>query len=63
MVKSGFGIGLLQKTMIEKDLADGTLELVDCIYNTRPILYKNYLAYFKRKKKELQPLVEFLLET
>lgn len=63
LVKSGFGIGLLQKTMIEKDLADGTLELVDCIYNTRPILYKNYLAYFKRKKKELQPLVDFLLET
>lgn len=62
LVKSGLGIGLLQSTIIEKELADGTLEMIDCTYNKHPILYKNYLVYFKRKKQTLAPLIDSLLE-
>jgi DNA-binding transcriptional LysR family regulator len=62
LVKSGMGIGLLQSTIIEPELAAGTLEMIDCSYNSHPILYKNYLAYFKRKKQALAPLIDSLLE-
>lgn len=62
LVKSGMGIGLLQSTIIEEELKNGTLEMIDCTYNTHPILYKNYLAYFKRKKQMLAPLIDSLLE-
>lgn len=61
LVKAGMGIGLLQSTIIEEELKAGTLEMVDCTYNTHPILYKNYLAYFKRKKQTLAPLIDSLL--
>ena len=61
LVKSGLGIGLLQSTIIEPELASGTLEIIDCAYNEHPILYKNYLAYFKRKKQALEPLIDMLL--
>ncbi len=62
LVKSGMGIGLLQSTIIQEELAAGTLEMIDCAYNTHPILYKNYLVYFKRKKQLLAPLIDSLLE-
>lgn len=61
LVKSGMGIGLLQSTIIEEELKNGTLEMIDCTYNSHPILYKNYLAYFKRKKQNLAPLIDSLL--
>ena len=62
LVKSGLGIGLLQRTIIEPELAAGTLEIIDCAYNEHPILYKNYIVYFKRKKQALAPLIDMLLE-
>ena len=61
LVKSGLGIGLLQRTIIEPELASGALEIIDCSYNEHPILYKNYLVYFKRKKQALTPLINLLL--
>ena len=61
LVKSGFGVGLIQSSILEPELAAGTLEIIDCAYNEHPVLYKNYLAYFKRKKQSLSPLIDLLL--
>ena len=61
LVKSGLGIGLLQSTIIEPELEAGTLEIIDCAYNEHPILYKNYLVYFKRNKQALAPLIDQLM--
>ena len=62
LVKSGLGVGLLQSTIIEPELKAGTLEIIDCAYNEHPILYKNYLVYFKRNKQALTPLIDKLLD-
>ena len=51
-----------QSAIIEPEIEAGTLEIIDCAYNEHPILYKNYLVYFKRKKQALMPLIDMLLE-
>ncbi|NLB55095.1 MAG: LysR family transcriptional regulator [Lentisphaerae bacterium] len=61
LVKRGYGVGLLQSNILTKEIASGTLEMVDCSYNNRPMPYKNYLAYFKREEQNLQPLIDRLL--
>lgn len=63
LVKSGMGIGLLQSSIVEDEIKKGTLELINCSYNEQPILYKNYLAFFKRKEQMLTPLIDSLLNT
>lgn len=62
LVKSSLGIGLVQKTIIEQELTDGTLVLLDCPYNDHPINYQNYLMYFKRKESTLSHLIDLLLD-
>lgn len=61
LVKSGLGIGLLQESIIEQEVKEGTLVLVDCPYNEHPLSYQNHLIFFKRKEQMLRPLIEMLL--
>jgi len=63
LVKQGFGVGLLQRTVAAKSLETGELVEVDCEYNQRPMLYKNYLLFNKRKKQMLNELIEMLLSS
>ncbi len=61
LVKSGLGIGLLQESIIEQELKEGSLVLVDCPYNEHPLSYQNYLIFFKRKEQMLRPFLDKLL--
>ena len=61
LVKSGLGIGLLQESIIEQEIKEGTLVLVDCPYNEHPLSYQNYLIFFKRKEQMLRSFIDVLL--
>lgn len=62
LVKAGFGVGLIQSQLAEPELERGALVLLDCEYNEHPIPYKNYLAYFRRQERELEPIIDSLLK-
>jgi DNA-binding transcriptional LysR family regulator len=60
-VKQGFGIGLLQTSIAKECLTSGELVMVDCDYNKKPMLYKNYLVVHRKKEKQFQDLIDTLL--
>lgn len=63
LVKSGFGVGLLQESVARQPIEQGELALVDCEYNLHPLIFQSHLIYDIKKKPLLQDLVKYLLDT
>ena len=62
LISSGMGVGLLQESVAKVGMREGKISLVDCEYNTNPLLFQNYLAYSKKKKYQVEDLVSYLME-
>ena len=61
LIKQGFGAGLIQQSLVQEELDQGTLVLIDCAYNEHPLLYKGYLVYRKPREAMVRDLVDHLL--
>lgn len=61
LIKQGFGAGLIQQSLVQEELDNGSLVLIDCAYNEHPLLYKGYLVYRKAREGVVRDLVEYLL--
>lgn len=61
LIKEGFGLGLIQETLIEKELASGEIVQIDCEYNLHPMQYNNYLIYRKKHNAHVDDFIDALL--
>lgn len=61
LIKQGLGIGLLQTSIANEGIVSGELEILDCDYNTHPLLHKNYIVVHRTNERHFQELIDELL--
>lgn len=62
LIKNGMGVGLIQETLIEKELLSGEIVKIDCEYNLHPMQYKNYLIARKKHDSHVSSFIDALLD-